>query len=64
MSQDFPQITCIDCKAVAPETETAYTLIGQRFGWRLKYVVDESGKRIPEWRCDKCFRAHKAAHSV
>ena len=60
MSQEFPPITCVDCKAVAPETETAYTLIGQRFGWRLRYVTDEHGKRTPEWRCDKCFRALKS----
>jgi hypothetical protein len=61
MPEEFPPITCADCKAIAPETETAYTLIGQQFGWRLKYVVDADGKRVPEWRCDKCFRARKAS---
>lgn len=57
-------IVCIDCGDIAPQTETPYTLIGQRFGWRLVYVVDPDGKRFPEWRCDKCFRKAKAARGA
>jgi hypothetical protein len=45
---------------VAPQTDTPYTLIGQRFAWRLIFTVDEQGKRVPQWRCDKCFRRSKA----
>jgi hypothetical protein len=58
------EISCVDCGAVAPATETPYTLIGQRFGWRLVHVVDARGKRVPEWRCDKCFRKAKAERDV
>lgn len=54
------EIVCIDCGLKAPETDTAYTLIGQRHGWRLTWVLDGAGKRAPEWRCDKCFRRAKA----
>lgn len=53
------QVVCVDCGAVAPETDTAYTLIGRRHGWRVIFVVDDQGKRAPEWRCDKCFRRAK-----
>lgn len=53
-------IECIDCGLQAPETESAYTLIGQRHGWRLTWLLDATGKRTPEWRCDKCFRRAKA----
>jgi hypothetical protein len=57
-------IVCVDCGAVAPETDTAYTLIGQRYGWRVIFVVDQHGKRSPEWRCDKCFRRAKAERTI
>ena len=55
-----PKPVCVECGAVAPDTDTAYTLIGQRFAWRLVHVVDEQGRRIPQWRCDKCWRRAKA----
>lgn len=55
-----PAPVCVDCGALAPDTDTPYTLIGQRFAWRLIYVVDEQGKRVPQWRCDKCFRRAKS----
>jgi hypothetical protein len=46
---------CVDCGQSAPETETNFTLISQRHGWRLSRVVDASGRRHMEWRCPKCF---------
>lgn len=55
-----PAPVCVDCGAVAPTTDTAYTLIGRQFAWRLVFVVDERGKRVAQWRCDKCFRRAKA----
>lgn len=61
MSSEPEATICKDCGAIAPETDTAYTLIGSRFGWRLKYVVDGAGKRIPEWRCDECARRERAS---
>jgi hypothetical protein len=51
---------CVECRAIAPATDSAYTLISQRFGWRLVYALDAQGKRVPQWRCDKCFRRSKA----
>jgi hypothetical protein len=57
------RIECVDCGQVAPETETAYTLIGQRHGWRLGFALDARGKRFPEWRCPDCFRRSKSSDS-
>lgn len=56
-----PEPVCVDCGAVAPATDTAYTLIGRQFAWRLVFVVDGQGKRIPQWRCHQCFRRAKEA---
>lgn len=52
-------IECVDCGWVAPETETAYTLIGQAHGWRLTFTLNAQGERIPEWRCPDCFKRAK-----
>ena len=59
-----PSTTCVDCGAAAPETDTAYTLISARFGWRLQYTVDAAGRRVPEWRCGECYRRNKAARTA
>ena len=55
---------CFDCKAVAPDTETAHTLISPRFGWRLSRGRDEAGEFVPEWRCPKCWREHKRSKGL
>jgi hypothetical protein len=55
--------TCADCGASAPATESAYTLISSRFGWRLTYETDASGQKVPKWRCGDCWKRHKTAHS-
>lgn len=60
---DGLEIQCVDCRRVAPSTETAYTLIGQQHGWRLGFALDQEGKRLPEWRCPDCFRRAKAPDS-
>jgi hypothetical protein len=52
---------CVDCRALAPETETNYTLIGSRYGWRLTKRRDGHGRLAMEWRCPKCWRVYKAA---
>lgn len=49
----------MDCRALSPETETNYTLISARYGWRLSKRRDARGKLIMEWRCPKCWRAYK-----
>jgi hypothetical protein len=46
---------CTDCGALSPPTETNYTLISQRHGWRLVFCADASGRRTAEWRCPKCW---------
>jgi hypothetical protein len=54
-SIDNERPRCRDCGAQSPPTETNYTLISQRHGWRLVFFADESGRRIAEWRCPKCW---------
>ena len=46
---------CVDCSALAPETETNYTLISQRHGWRLTRGKDAAGRKVMEWRCPDCY---------
>jgi hypothetical protein len=56
--------TCVDCRARSPETETNYTLIGSKHGWRLTKRRDKHGTVLIEWRCPKCWRAYKAVNGV
>jgi hypothetical protein len=51
---------CIDCRAVAPKTDTNYTLISSKYGWRLSRRTDSAGSLIVEWRCPTCWDKHKA----
>ena len=46
---------CVGCGVVSPETETNYTLISARYGWRLTRKVDVSGRNQLEWRCPRCW---------
>lgn len=50
---------CVDCGKVSPPTETNYTLISSRHGWRLTIERDENGARKTTWRCPQCWLAHK-----
>lgn len=50
---------CIDCGARSPPTNTAYTLISSRFGWRLSRRRTESGELVLEWRCPECWAKYK-----
>jgi len=61
LTTTFEGIVCADCHKVAPSTETPYTLIGNRFRWRLTFAVDALGKRQHEWRCEACARRAKRA---
>jgi hypothetical protein len=56
---NLPQ--CKDCGAQAPQTNTSYTLIGQRHGWRLALQQEADGRRVAYWRCPKCWDLHRAA---
>jgi len=49
---------CTDCGGVSPETETPYTLISSRYGWRVLFITQD-GQRIPQWRCPDCWQLYK-----
>lgn len=53
--------TCVACGAQSPPTETNYTLISSQFGWRLSRETKADGSFQMEWRCPKCWEAHKRA---
>ena len=55
---------CVDCGLLAPPTETNFTLISQRHGWRLTRHTDPSGKRSLEWRCPKCYSLVKEKQGI
>ncbi len=52
---DEDRIHCIDCGVAAPPTETNYTLISSRHGWRSVRVIDQDGRKMLEWRCPSCW---------
>jgi hypothetical protein len=52
---------CVDCKGLAPATNTNYTLISAAFGWRLTRGVASDGLATMEWRCPSCWDAYKRA---
>ncbi|MEO7092597.1 MAG: hypothetical protein ABI175_05050, partial [Polyangiales bacterium] len=54
---------CCDCKARSPETDTNYTLISSRYGWRLSRHVASDGTFLVEWRCPRCWERYKARKS-
>jgi hypothetical protein len=47
--------TCARCRTTAPSTETDYTLIGSKHGWRCR-KVDSGGATRLEWYCDACWK--------
>ncbi|HVJ15873.1 MAG TPA: hypothetical protein VM686_10530 [Polyangiaceae bacterium] len=51
---------CVGCGTNSPETETNYTLISSRHGWRLVFKPGSDGRRVSEWRCPKCWADLKA----
>ncbi|WP_437813994.1 hypothetical protein [Sorangium sp. So ce1078] len=51
---------CVDCGTPAPKTETNYTLISSRYGWRLTRTVDANGQRMMEWRCPGCYSRYRS----
>jgi len=50
---------CVDCGKKPPPTDTNYTLISTRHGWRLTRGTDKEGRRVMEWRCPTCWLAHR-----
>ena len=45
---------CTGCGVHAPQTDTDYTLISSRFGWRVRRYV-EGDEPITEWWCPACW---------
>jgi hypothetical protein len=56
----FTRPTCIDCRSLAPETNTYYTLIGPTHGWRMTRTTQSDGTLLVDWRCATCWRKYKA----
>jgi hypothetical protein len=50
---------CVDCNAKSPQTETNYTLISSRYGWRLSLQSNPDGRRVSVWRCPICWERHR-----
>jgi hypothetical protein len=62
MHQVADSRACCDCGLPSPNTETSYTLISSRYGWRLEIVVvPGTGKRRSLWRCPSCWKNRKGA---
>jgi hypothetical protein len=55
---------CVGCRTRSPETETEYTLISSRFGWRLTRRIDKDGAFLMEWRCPNCWQKYKAERQL
>lgn len=49
-------LRCSDCGIQPPETESAYTLIGGKAGWRLTRSKRSDGMVVAEWRCADCWQ--------
>jgi hypothetical protein len=60
MAADTGQ-TCADCGEQPPATETNYTLISARHGWRLSRGVDANGHKVMKWRCPDCWKKHRTS---
>jgi hypothetical protein len=52
---------CVVCGTRSPPTDTNYTLISARFGWRLARGIDGEGNRVMQWHCPTCWAKVKAA---
>ena len=55
---------CADCKTSSPITETNYTLISSRYGWRLERVQTEDGFFRTYWRCPTCWAKYKQRKAI
>jgi hypothetical protein len=60
-SMESRQTACADCAQQPPATETNYTLISARHGWRLSRGVDENGQKVMRWRCPDCWKKYRTS---
>jgi len=63
MEEPEHQQTCVDCKAQSPKTNTNFTLISARFGWRLRRERLPDNRVVIEWRCPGCWQKFKSARA-
>jgi hypothetical protein len=61
VQQEGTQRTCFACGKLSPKTETAYTLISAKHGWRVTRMREGSGRRSIQWRCPDCWARWKAS---
>ena len=52
---------CADCGCQSPKTDTNYTLISKRHGWRLTRSTAPDGSFVVEWRCPTCSTRHRSS---
>jgi hypothetical protein len=55
---------CCDCREPKPQTETNYTLISARHGWRLTRRREPDGTLALEWHCPQCWTRRRAESST
>jgi|HubBroStandDraft_1064217.scaffolds.fasta_scaffold366102_1 hypothetical protein len=60
----FTRPECVDCRTLAPQTNTYYTLIGPIHSWRMSRASQPDGEVLIEWRCPTCWRRFKAAAAI
>lgn len=53
------ELRCMECGIRPPETESAYTLIGGKAGWRLTRSRAADGTIVTQWRCADCWAKFK-----
>ena len=58
------QTTCFVCRAVAPPTDTDYTLISSAHGWRLAARVGADGRKAQVWYCPSCWKVFRKARTT
>jgi hypothetical protein len=56
---NMDELKCVDCGILPPETESAYTLIGGKAGWRLTRQRGSDGMVVAQWRCPDCWQKYK-----
>ena len=62
--EDRNQQICVGCRTRAPDTQTEYTLISSRFGWRLTRRIERDGTFAMEWRCPACWQRYKTERQL
>jgi hypothetical protein len=55
---------CADCGLPKPQTETNYTLISARHGWRVTRRRQPDGTQELAWHCPECWMRRRAEPST